>query len=89
MATIRESGRLRIGELSRRHAVTPDVLRVWERRYGLLRPERTEGGFRLYTFEDHLGVGVAEVLQHAAGVGAAGSWRAIRAASRRRSPRAR
>ena len=52
MVTIRETGRLRIGELSRRHAVTPDVLRVWERRYGLLRPERTEGGFRLYTHED-------------------------------------
>lgn len=46
------SGLLRIGELSRRQDVSPDVLRVWERRYGLLRPERTEGGFRLYTRED-------------------------------------
>ena len=29
-------GLLRIGELSRRHGVSPDLLRVWERRYGLL-----------------------------------------------------
>lgn len=46
------TGLLRIGELSRRQDVSPDVLRVWERRYGLLRPERTEGGFRLYARED-------------------------------------
>lgn len=48
----RSPGLLRIGELSRRHEVSPDLLRVWERRYGLLRPERTAGGFRLYTAED-------------------------------------
>lgn len=46
------SGLMRIGELSRRHGVSPDVLRVWERRYGLLNPERSEGGFRLYTARD-------------------------------------
>jgi DNA-binding transcriptional MerR regulator len=39
---------LRIGELSRRTGVKPDLLRAWERRYGLLEPERTAGGFRLY-----------------------------------------
>src|SRR6185436_1074847 len=39
---------LRIGELSRRTGVKPDLLRAWERRYGLLEPERTSGGFRLY-----------------------------------------
>lgn len=43
---------LRIGELGRRHGVSPDLLRAWERRYGLLRPERSAGGFRLYTPED-------------------------------------
>ena len=43
---------LRIGELSRRHGVSPDLLRVWERRYGLLKPERSPGGFRLYTADD-------------------------------------
>ena len=44
--------RLRIGELSRRTGVRADTLRAWERRYGLLRPERTEGGFRLYGSAD-------------------------------------
>jgi DNA-binding transcriptional MerR regulator len=39
---------LRIGELSRRIGVSPELLRAWERRYGLLRPERSGGGFRLY-----------------------------------------
>lgn len=48
----RQAALLRIGELSRRHGVTPDVLRVWERRYGLLKPERSAGGFRLYTPDD-------------------------------------
>jgi methanogenic corrinoid protein MtbC1 len=28
------------------------LLRAWERRYGLLRPIRTDGGFRLYTEDD-------------------------------------
>jgi DNA-binding transcriptional MerR regulator len=46
------SGRVRIGELARRTGVTSDVLRVWERRYGLLTPERTPGGQRLYSRED-------------------------------------
>jgi len=41
-------GLLRIGELSRRTGVKPDLLRAWERRYGLLEPERSPGGFRLY-----------------------------------------
>jgi DNA-binding transcriptional MerR regulator len=45
-------GRLRIGELSRRTGVSPDLLRAWERRYGLLRPARTDGGFRLYGEDD-------------------------------------
>jgi DNA-binding transcriptional MerR regulator len=44
--------RLRIGELSRRTGVRADTLRAWERRYGLLHPERTEGGFRLYGDDD-------------------------------------
>jgi DNA-binding transcriptional MerR regulator len=42
----------RIGELARRTGASADLLRVWERRYGLLRPERTPGGFRLYTESD-------------------------------------
>ena len=43
---------LRIGELSRRTGVPVETLRAWERRYGLLRPERTRGGFRLYSEDD-------------------------------------
>lgn len=30
----------------------PDTLRVWERRYGLPQPTRTDGGHRLYSLED-------------------------------------
>ena len=47
-----DPGVLRIGELSRRVGVSPELLRAWERRYGVLRPTRTEGGFRLYSTAD-------------------------------------
>ena len=47
-----EQGVLRIGELSRRVGISPELLRAWERRYGLLRPTRSEGGFRLYSTAD-------------------------------------
>jgi MerR family transcriptional regulator, light-induced transcriptional regulator len=43
---------LRIGELSRRLGVSDYVLRAWESRYGLLRPVRSAGGFRLYSAAD-------------------------------------
>jgi MerR family transcriptional regulator, light-induced transcriptional regulator len=43
---------LRIGELARRLGLSQDVLRAWERRYGLLKPVRSPGGFRLYTSAD-------------------------------------
>jgi DNA-binding transcriptional MerR regulator len=46
------SGLLRIGELSRRTGISPELLRAWERRYELLRPTRTPGGLRLYSRED-------------------------------------
>jgi MerR family transcriptional regulator, light-induced transcriptional regulator len=45
-------GQLRIGELARRTGTNPELLRAWERRYGLLRPARTPGGFRLYSSDD-------------------------------------
>jgi DNA-binding transcriptional MerR regulator len=48
----RTPGYLRIGELARRTGTTPELLRAWERRYGLLRPARSQGGFRLYTAAD-------------------------------------
>jgi DNA-binding transcriptional MerR regulator len=43
---------LRIGELSRRVKVSDHVLRAWERRYALLQPVRSAGGYRLYTPAD-------------------------------------
>jgi DNA-binding transcriptional MerR regulator len=43
---------MRIGELSRRTGVTPELLRAWEQRYGLLRPTRSSGGYRLYSSAD-------------------------------------
>ena len=45
-------GPVRIGELARRTGVSPELLRAWEQRYGLLRPARSQGGFRLYSDED-------------------------------------
>lgn len=45
-------GYLRIGEFSERVGVSPDLLRAWERRYGLLQPDRSSGGFRLYSDGD-------------------------------------
>ena len=71
---------LRIGELSRRSGVSPELLRAWERRYGLVRPVRSSGGLRLYSLDDvervrtmrrHLdaGVAAAEAAALAAGVG--------------------
>ena len=55
---------LRIGELSRRVGVPVESLRAWERRYGLLAPSPTQGGFRLYGEED-----VARVLAMRAHLG--------------------
>jgi MerR family transcriptional regulator, light-induced transcriptional regulator len=49
---VSEPGYLRIGELARRTGASPELLRAWERRYGLLHPTRSQGGFRLYTAAD-------------------------------------
>lgn len=49
---VTDGPRLRIGELSRRTGVSPELLRAWETRYGLLRPGRTAGGLRLFSEED-------------------------------------
>src|SRR3954469_18023970 len=43
---------MRIGEISQRTGITPELLRAWERRYGLLRPRRTDGRTRLYSAAD-------------------------------------
>jgi DNA-binding transcriptional MerR regulator len=47
-----EPGYLRIGQLAKRTGVSPELLRAWEQRYGLLQPTRTAGGFRLYSAAD-------------------------------------
>ncbi|MGL5927547.1 MAG: MerR family transcriptional regulator, partial [Dermatophilaceae bacterium] len=43
---------MRIGELAARVGVTTHLLRAWENRYGLLRPGRSSGGYRLYGPDD-------------------------------------
>ena len=43
---------VRIGELSRRTGVRAETIRAWERRYGLIEPARSAGGFRLYSPAD-------------------------------------
>jgi MerR family transcriptional regulator, light-induced transcriptional regulator len=47
-----EPGYLRIGQLAKRTGTSPELLRAWEQRYGLLQPTRTPGGFRLYSAAD-------------------------------------
>ena len=47
-----DQARVRIGELSHRVGESPSLLRAWERRYGLLCPQRSAGGFRLYGADD-------------------------------------
>lgn len=41
-----------IGVVAERTGLSPDVLRVWERRYGVVDPGRANGGRRLYTESD-------------------------------------
>ncbi|WP_114202025.1 MerR family transcriptional regulator [Janibacter anophelis] len=43
---------IRIGELARRTGLSVDVLRAWERRFGLFQPQRTSSGYRLYSERD-------------------------------------
>jgi DNA-binding transcriptional MerR regulator len=49
-------GWLRIGEFSRQVGVSADLLRVWERRYGVPSPRRTRNGVRLYTRADETAI---------------------------------
>lgn len=41
-----------IGEFARLCGITATTLRAWQRRYGLLKPMRTDGGHRLYSDDD-------------------------------------
>ena len=47
-----------IGELSRLTGASEATLRAWERRHGLLRPQRRAGGHRRYRAQD------AELVRH-------------------------
>ena len=68
---------LRIGEFSRRVGVGIELLRAWERRYGVPAPVRTAGGLRLYGEADRQAV--AAMRAHlAAGLSAAEAARAVR-----------
>jgi DNA-binding transcriptional MerR regulator/methylmalonyl-CoA mutase cobalamin-binding subunit len=50
----------------RRTGLTADVLRAWERRYGVVAPERSEGGQRLYSDEE---IERLSLLRRATGAG--------------------
>lgn len=51
MSRMDERGTYPIREFARLTGVNPVTLRAWERRYGIIRPERTEKGHRFYTDE--------------------------------------
>jgi DNA-binding transcriptional MerR regulator len=68
---------LRIGELARRTGVSPELLRAWETRYDLLSPERSPGGFRLYSEVDEARVRRMQALI-ATGLSAAEAARQVR-----------
>jgi DNA-binding transcriptional MerR regulator len=79
------SARVRIGELGRRVGVSEHVLRAWERRYGLLRPERSPGGYRLYSAADERRI--RRMQAHlAAGLSAAEAARAVLSEERAGAP---
>lgn len=44
--------RYRIGAVARLTGIPADTLRIWERRYSVVEPERTEKGGRLYSQDD-------------------------------------
>lgn len=46
------SGAYRIGAVARLTGISPDTLRIWERRYEIVEPRRTPKGGRLYSQQD-------------------------------------
>jgi DNA-binding transcriptional MerR regulator len=75
---------MRIGELSRRVGVSAHVLRAWESRYGLLRPVRSTGGYRLYGQGDERRVRAVLTLRDN-GISAADACRTVLRAERLRA----
>jgi DNA-binding transcriptional MerR regulator len=51
-ATNEANGAYRIGAVARLTGISPDTLRIWERRYDIVEPERTPKGGRLYSQQD-------------------------------------
>jgi len=47
-----EAGKYRIGAVTRLTGLSADVVRVWERRYGAIQPQRSQAGTRLYSEAD-------------------------------------
>ena len=52
MVSEQQQGLFPISTVSTLTGVNPVTLRAWERRYGLIKPHRTESGHRLYSDED-------------------------------------
>jgi DNA-binding transcriptional MerR regulator/methylmalonyl-CoA mutase cobalamin-binding subunit len=52
--------------VARRTGLTADVLRAWEKRYGILKPARSGGGRRLYSDDD---IDYLRLLRRATGAG--------------------
>ena len=66
-----KAGYLKIGDVARLVGVSPSVLRSWEN-LGLVRPERSDSGYRLYAPEDLRLLKRARFLRHARGLNPAG-----------------
>ncbi len=47
-----DQGLYPIREVAQQTGVNPVTLRAWQRRFGLLNPERTDKGHRLYSEQD-------------------------------------
>lgn len=77
----RATDAMRIGEFSARVGLSTHTIRAWERRYGLVSPLRTEGGYRVYGPGDLARVRAAASLVES-GVSAANSAARVLAAER-------
>ena len=69
---------MRISELSRRVGVGAETLRAWERRYGVLRPRRTDGNTRLYSEADLERLRLIQQLTNDLGLNLAGVEQVLR-----------
>lgn len=66
MYEVKQPGLHKMSTVAQRTGLGASLLRAWERRHGLLEPERTEGGHRLYTEDD---LHVLEQVQRLLGEG--------------------